>query len=214
MISTVIELFGNIAAVLAGIIFFKRLPVAYRLIAIQALIGLAVETGGAVLLRLVPNAFLYNFYLLANFSLYLFAGYFLSEKKSRVLFAVIAVLISGIWILENNIEIKNHFYSFTLLAYAVVFVVLYSRILYDKIYRSSGRIFSVPELWLCTGIIIFFGCSVPYFLYFNHMAGLTPDQKKLVKILVLDIPNNINYLFTAVAFFLEVRMQPKPSALL
>ena len=209
-----LELFANAFAGLIGLILFRRLPLAYRIILLQVLIGLTVEMISAGLFKNQPNVIFYNIYMLVDSFLLMYAGYLLTQKKSSFLFMITFLAVPMIWVCEYLIKAKHQFYSSTFVTYASALVVIYSRILYKKIYTSNDSIWKIPELWLSIGLIIFYGCTVPYFALFNFVMKLSKEQQGFLKLIVLDIPNNLRYLCTCLAFILVANYKIKKTSAL
>jgi hypothetical protein len=198
---TILDLGATLLALLTGLLLFKHLNTAFRIITLQTFVAFVVELTGATVFK-NNNHGMYNFYMLADCSLLMIAGYFLLEKKKAGLFISGFLIFLSIW----TYSIINHgityFAQLAFITYSLLLVIIYFIALYHGALNYKKALYKFPALYVCSGIILFYACIVPYFSTFSLQAKLSPGQIRFLHLLALDILDEIRYLFLAIGFFL------------
>ncbi len=193
----------KIIALLIGILYLKRFPLPFRLLVLQVLLALVVESYGFYLgyIKLQNNIWIFNYYLLFEaLLLSIISLSFIDNKLIKKLTPPVLTAISGIWfyeILTESIHIlANKFF----IAYGILLIILNISILFNKTF-SQESIFKSPVFWIAVSTIIYFSCVIPYKGMENYLIS---KFFKLADRLfdILQIANIIRYLFIALSFYL------------
>jgi hypothetical protein len=154
------------------------------------------------------NQWLFNYYLIIETGLLAIAGlqrsiparqkpltiYIVSGFAFFLLVWTMQVYASGIKILANRACIAEGIFL------ATMFFIL----LYRSALAFSGPMLANPDVWLCLGCIIYFGCGIPILGLLHY---LDKDDGTTVKKLfgIVRTLSNIRYFFTGISFVLLLR---------
>lgn len=206
-----INQFSEIIASCVGIYTFTRLDYFSKLIAVQVFIALIVELIGLQILKQKPsNVWLYNYYMLAEFSLLIIAAGLKSTIVSlkSIILLLLFFLCWGLEIYWNSIEI---FAVNTYVLGATILLVSFSIVLYRSV-QNRDPLFGQSKFWFAIGIILFYGCNIPFFAMHDYIKNYSnPAQINLLTFLMV-IFVHIRYLCMAIGFlivFREVKKKQK-----
>ncbi len=210
-----LQLSGEFIACIAAIYFFTTLSTGFRWLAIHAITAFLVELAGFIMRTHghTDNQWLFNCYLPGDCALQLLAAYYLATKIPRYLFIVgfLAFLIT--WAME--IYTKGVM-VFTVKAYiidSILQMLAYLFVQHKAAMDYRGRFARCPELWVCLGIITYYGCNIPFFSILGYLVVIKAYDVIKLLFVILEVLIHIRYLFVAVAFCLYCKIHHplKPS---
>jgi hypothetical protein len=192
-------------AVLVGFYFYKHLTKPWRLLLIQVIIAFTVELS-AYFIRMnhQPNGWLYNFYLVADFTLLMSVAYFLLQiKRFQFLFLgafLIFILVWGydVFYLFGITKFATHAYT----ASSILLIASYLYLLFYDTLRWQKPVYLSPVFWFCIAIIIFYGCNITYFYLMDTIIKTLTKSQNDFLLLVLKLLVAIRYLLIALSFYL------------
>lgn len=192
-------------ALLIGLIFFNYLNKAFRLIAVHASIAFTVEFFAYFFLkRHTNNSWLYNLFLIIDWSLLFFASYLLLNKKRYLfLFTCGFILFIGVWF-YNLISNKGlgTFFETAYQANCILLLTAYFFVLYETAMNSKRPIFKLAKFWICVSIVLFYGCTIFYFSFNSVELKYLSKSENHILLVFLDILSSFRYLLTAYSFYL------------
>ncbi len=149
------------------------------------------------------NHWVFNLNTLVETSLLSIAALsFLKTKadKNLVTFLYVLFVIAVLSLLS-----VNGWLVFSVPAYAAesfVVVAMYSLILYRYFGQNRPSKTGNSEIWICTGLLIYFAGNLPYFSLFNFFNAHYPALSKSFHAIITEILANVRYLLVAVGFWL------------
>lgn len=175
----------------------------YRIIVLSVLLGFAALIGGIVLQLAASgagNQWLFNFYIPAETAVLLYAGslVFRSSGAKAVLCIAFALFFAtwGWQVAQTGIGV---FANKAAMLESVFLVALYLFILYRHTILHDGPVYRSPVFWICCGIILFFGCNIPYIGVIHFLEQKKPVLNNRLYNLII-VLQNVRYLFIGIAF--------------
>ncbi len=202
-------------ALVIGISTLRKFNLFYKLVLLQIFVFAIVYIGGYAITYyqeehhlIKNNTWIYNLYFPIECALLTGAGLFYFKSKRVNFFAFITyALFSMTLFFQLNKNGINSLANFAVAIEALLLVTIYLFILYDKLKDSNFNWKVSPEFWLCIGIVLYFGCIVPYFSMINYLNATNPQLSFTLFVFINDVLSNIRYLLTAFAFWLFYRQQ-------
>ncbi|HTA82402.1 MAG TPA: hypothetical protein VK783_05710 [Bacteroidia bacterium] len=207
MIKILNEFTGVTIALLAGIYTFKYMNLLYRIFFFQSLsyllillLSYAVQSIPRMQHR---NEWLFNSYMPIETGLLTWCGYeFFRHRKEKIViwigYAIFLILllcelfIKGIW------EFSNHGY----IAESFLIVMVYLGIIYFLLTNQNKTWKHSPELWIALGLILYFGCTLPYLSLLKYLEVSYPKANIYLFRLITVGLANLRYLLLAYGFWL------------
>lgn len=194
----------QVIALIIGLYFSKRLNGLYLFFLLQLILAVVFEAYGFYINIVLGkyNLWLFNIYILLEISLLTLAYTVLSKNKITNIFTAISlVMLVVFWfysIYNNGIDtLANIFY----ISGCILLVVLYFHLLFTQVIFNSHKILKNPLFWVCSSVLIYFGCFIPYKGIENRMLSNDIDLAKRLFDINLAL-NIIRYSLVAVAFYL------------
>jgi hypothetical protein len=206
-IGDIITFLCELLPFITGMAILSSLPKPYRILLCQSTLVFCLDLYGFYLRKSsthTNNQWLYNYYQLADCGLLLLAGYYFDRNNTFRIFAIGGfITFLSFWlyaVYQNGIGI------FAVSAYNILSILLiaaYFWIFYRIAMNNHNQLLRLPELWLCLGIIAFYGCN----MFFFSIAGdlqkdLSREELGTITYLITTVLNNVRYLFTALSFYL------------
>lgn len=194
-----INQFSETLACGVGIYTFTKLDCFSKLIAFQVFIAFLIELIGLqIRIQHTSNVWLYNLYMLAEFSLLIIAAGLKSTKVSRksIILLLIFCVCWGVEIYWNSIEI---FAVNTYVLGATILLVSFSVVLYRSV-QNRDPLFRQSMFWFSIGIILFYGCNIPFFAMHNYIANYSNTVQMNLLTTLMIIFGHIRYLCMAIGF--------------
>lgn len=167
---------GIITTTLIGVVYYKRLPKAFKLVLCQVILALICESLAKYLIvshsYRYNNLWIFNIYLLGEIWLNGIAGRMLINNKT--IKKVIPFLLAGLtvlWSINIYVESMASFANWCFIATSIVLIFIYFAVLFDLALFKNQRIVNQPAFWLSLSILLFFGCDLPYFGLRNYLIG-------------------------------------------
>ena len=202
-----LQFIGEFLAFSFAIICFTKLNTSYRIVALQSCIAFVVEAFGywwKLDINRGSNKWLFNLYMIFDCGLILLAAYYFLKPKIPIKFFAALFLVFIVFWLNSAIQNKT-IDKFTIEAYVIdsVFsLASFLYILYTYALNEKGDLISMPVLWLCLGLIINYGCSIPYFSTYSIQGKMCSKEEMEFLNKIPTILNNIRYPLVALSFVL------------
>jgi len=196
----VMELVVLVTSVLC-IKIYDKLTLPYRLLSIQVICGLIIEVIGHIFInQRTLNTICYNFYTIVEFYLMYAAGVILLNKYKKVFWAI-SVLPLIVWFIHIwRLGIDN-FSNYSFILGGLLLVILFVLLLYQTT-KSVTILKYTPDFWICIGIIVYFGCNVPFFSLFAYFTSHGKEKLGSRLFILNDFLALTRYLCFGIAFLL------------
>ena len=158
-----------------GCFFYKKLTLPYKLFVIHSFIAFIVECTGHIMHAYKQNNTpIFNFYILINFWItaipaLLFLGK-IDKKELATLSAISLLVITNIF--SSGIY---KFANWGLLICSIYLCVVYFIILYNSAFNSMQQIHKHHLFWLCSGVVVYYGCNIPLMSSLNYTIKKMPS---------------------------------------
>lgn len=202
----------KVPAIVVGGYWFKRLSLPFRLIWLQVLLALCIESAGRYISINLHhyNTWLFNCYTLVGevWLLAWVAYLFLRQRSLRLIILPSMLVVTAIWQYGVYTEGINLQYSPFMLASFVFNIIIYLVILF---YHSLGkRLFMQnPVVWYSLSVIVFFAGALPYYGAFNYMREHHPELLKSLFGPIIWTLNFIRYPTASVVLYLASKQSDK-----
>lgn len=206
----------EVVAFFIGMIMYRKLNKAYKLIYLQVFISFLIECGGFAFEKVHPrhsNAWLYNLYLPIDCGMLLWAAHYFINEKIKIrpfIFIVGYSVFIAVWLF---CIIQSGWNEFAFIAVSVdgfLILIAYLLVLYSSIISNTNKLLTLSIFWTCLGIILYYGCSIPYFSMYQYLAKkLTAAEDRKLYYILLAL-NYIRYLSVTFSFYLHYK-QNKPN---
>ncbi len=94
------------------------------------------------------------------------------------------------------------FANLSYIAGSILIVGIYALLLYKGFRNSTDSWKKSPTIWICIGLLIYFGCCIPYLSMIHYLQVNYPKLNTFLYHLIIDQLSNIRYAFMAIAFWL------------
>lgn len=184
-----------------------RSSLPWKLAATQLCVAVLVEGVGAFSKsNPVFNTFMYNCYILAELLILGIAGlHWLKGRNARRCVLALMMAYVPVWIYNIAVYEKGSFANLAFIYGCIVLAITYFMLLYQSVIGRPERIYRLPLFWLCTGIIIYFGCSIPLFSLFHYFTSHGKEKLGVYLYSIIDILAIFRYGSTFYAFLLHDR---------
>ncbi|MFL5763610.1 MAG: hypothetical protein ACJ77K_06680 [Bacteroidia bacterium] len=96
----------------------------------------------------------------------------------------------------------NNFDGYVIVAQSISITTIYMQIMYRHFSTTGENGNKSPVIWVCSGLLIYFACCVPYFSLFNYLNDNYPKLSTLLYYIITGPLATIRYLCLARAFWL------------
>jgi hypothetical protein len=221
MVRIIDESFTLIFALGIGIYAFRSMNLFYRIFFYQLLAYILIYilshvTNIILLARNMPqdNQWVFNVSMPMEAGILTWAAYeYFKNTRGKIWIwigyaAFLVVLITeisikGIWIFSNH----------GCIAESALLLILYLLILYSHFTSQNSTWKRSPELWICLGIVLFYGGVVPYFSLMHYLQASYPKVNAFLYYFIIDGLATLRYVLLAVGFWF-VRRNALQTALL
>lgn len=205
------QLIGEFIACITALWFVSSFSAGFRLLALHAIMAFLVELCGYVLDKKMHtgNTWLFNSFLIVDCGIQLLAAYKFKIRIPGDVFIGLFIGFLAIWMMEVY---ANGIGVFTVKAYVVDSLLQLSAflfVLHGAAMKHTVRFIRCPELWACLGIVIFYGCNVPFFSMLHYLLIIKASDVVKTLFIILQGLIQIRYLFVAAAFFMCYRNYQK-----
>ncbi len=196
-----------------GVYTFKKLDLFYKVIFFQVVMAVAVYLSSYAITLYqrknglqLNNQWLFNVYVFLEAILLIVAGLIYFEKR-KVRLSIMVCLILFLLVFWYQILTmgSTHFANYALIAEGVILILIYFAILYTQFSVPSFSWRASPEFWLCIGLIVYFGCNVPFMSMIHYMNLHYPKLNELLFHFITDVLGNMRYFFVTISFWLFFR---------
>ena len=190
--------------------FQQQYPLHLRIFSI--LLGLTFLTEvfaawlGKFFFHLGNNNAIYNLFVLIEFSVYAFYYYLIIEVVwIKKLIRIFSIVFPFFWLWTVFFVLGINKWNSYVIISGAVFTVFFALGYYYQILKTKKDIvlFSHPEFWIATGMLVFYSCQIPYFGTLNYLI-----KKNLViarsLLSVLDVIDAAMYMLFIYAFICPI----------
>lgn len=210
MLQVVNEVISITAAVSMGLYAFRYMNRFFRLIFAQVVawaifyvsaygITIYQDSQGLPL----NNQWVMNAHLLVETVLLIVAAYLYFNNRAGRMMAICLLLVFALVVIiqlsQNGFAL---YWNYADVAACICLTALYSFLLYDFSLQRKTPWWASPEIFVCLGILIYAGCSVPYIALMHYLEREYPAANNMLFHLINDVLANFRYLLTAFAFWL------------
>jgi hypothetical protein len=212
---TPVYVYFMIVALIAAIISLYQKRTFPRIGAIVGFIiaSLAVELIGSEMANHgFRNTWVYNTYNFFEFSLLCYYFYHLLSFRSMKILVVTAYIIYVPFYFINFFYLQglHNVNTYTLLYCAfldIVFVIGYFWILFRL--PQSTRLMREPAFWICTGVLFYYTCSLPYSGLINYISAYS--SRKMIEIYSFINSMGIIFFYILLTIAFLCRIKPQKS---
>lgn len=199
-----LELFIEFVSFLIGIFSYNQLNTPYKLIVIQIFIAFIIELIGHILFLLnIQNVWLFNLYEIFEALILIFAAKKIFNHSNKYFYFLAIPIFFWFYSVFNNGF--NYFTSVAYVSFSIAILIVYLNLLFKSVLTYRGDLIKLPSLWLAIGIILFFGCNIPYFSMINYLyKNLNAEANKALQ-LILKILCDLRYILTAMSLIMASR---------
>lgn len=197
-------------ALITGLSIINRKKVLFRLAVYQVIIWSCFYVASFVIAYYqlrhnmpVDTQWLLNIHLIFETGILLFIS---RSFFSNQLFRWIPTGLFGIFLMvclfqEMNIGFRSYFHYADLSA-CIFLASVYMLGLFTLSWKSGPDQHFLPERLYCIGLLIYFGCSVPYVSLMGYLQNKWPEMNTILYHVISDIAANTRYAITGIAFLL------------
>jgi hypothetical protein len=208
LLEKIIESFGTVIAACIGIVCYRKMNVFYRILFIQLISWLILYVLSYVVTgyqknRNLPenNQWVFNIQILCETTLLLFAAnsYFEKQFAKRL---IMLCWILFLFFFAGQIA-YNGFYDLSVTSLtleSILMIIIYTLILFRCFYETFAVEIRSPEVWASIGLILYFGCNLPYFSLFNYLNNHYLNMSETLHRYITDGFSNIRYILLAIGF--------------
>jgi hypothetical protein len=203
-LSFLLSIIVKVAAIVVGIVYWKWLPLPYRIIMAQVFVGILAETAGKImnLLHYPSNQWVFNIYMLLETLLLSSAAYFfMNEDSMRRLAKYLLFFFIGFWPLCLYLYTFFQFFSAYYVSYSFFLILLYTYVLTNYALFTKKKLLGNPLFIICISVIMMFAGTIPYFGTLKHVVENDVDVALLFFYVIITI-NLIRYSLVTIAFYL------------
>lgn len=210
LVEIVIESFGAVVAGIVGFVTYRRLNSFYRSLFIQLLTWLILYLVSYVVTEYQRytratgnNHWVFNLNILFEtlFLLVAARNFFIGIFMKRVILIFVAVFIFVSMILH----LRGDFLTFNVPVYileSILVILIYTYLLFKCFYEIFTEETRRSEIWSSVGIILYFGCNLPYFSLFHFLNTHYINMSITLQDHITDVLSNIRYLLLAIGFWM------------
>lgn len=127
--------------------------------------------------------------------------YFTRQRQKNLIWIGFAIFFS-IYLIEIIIKginvLSNHGYT----AGSILILIIYLFILYSCFIEEYSNWKYSPDVWICLGIILYFGGSIPYFSLLSYLEKNALKTGLFLYQFIVEGLANLRYIMLAVGFWL------------
>lgn len=202
--SELIELLIEFCSLIIGVYCLNRLNDFFKVIVLQIIIAFGVEFIGRILFSLnIRNVWLFNLYEIVEAGLLLFAAKKIVNFDNRFLYLLLIPIFFWFYsVFKNGF---NYFTSVAYVSFSIAILIVYLNLLFKSVLTYRGDLVKLPTLWLAIGVILFFGCNIPYLSMLNYLCNNFNQEVNNTLHLILKTFCNLRYILMAISLIMTSR---------
>ncbi len=179
-------------------IFFYQL-LAYILIYILTFVVNLVQQSHNLAIN---NQWVFNLSMPLEAGFLTWAGYeYFKGLKGKIWIWIGYLVFLSVFISELTIKGVMVFSNHGYIAESILLLVLYLLIMYSHFTKHNSNWLRTPELWICFGIVLYFGGVVPYLSLINYLRDSYPKINAFLYYFIIDGLATFRYLLLALGFW-------------
>lgn len=199
-----INLLSEAFAFCVGAYTFTKLDLFSKLIAIQVFVAFLIELVGLqIRAQNSSNVWIYNCFMLVEFSI-LFIASSITLGKISFISLLILSLYWICWGVEIYINAIGNFAIRTYVIGAITLLISFSIVLYKSVQNRDSLLFQ-SRFWFSIGIILFFGCNIPFFSMHSYIRNTSNIAQVKMLINLMSFFAHIRYICMAIGFVIVFR---------
>ena len=180
------------------ILFFQAFS--YMLIYIVSFIVTALQSHYKTPLN---NQWVYNLSMpIETFFLTWAASAHFTEHRQKILIWIGFILFFSIYIVQIIIKGINVFSTQGYIAESILMLIIYLFILYSCFIEEYSNWKYSPGVWICFGIILYFGGSIPYLSLLSYLENNASKTGSFLYHFIVEGLANLRYIMLAIGFWL------------
>lgn len=211
------ESFGHVIALIAGGFAFTRMQTFHKLLYLQILLYALSYVSSYLVITYqrthqltLNNLWVLNSYSAIEAACLLLAFYTqLYQKREKQVLALLVLPYLVLLLYDWSAHSIYSFYSLSFYAECVLFVLIYSYLLYRIVHRHPTEWKTKPETWMVIGLMLYYAGTAPYMALFNLLNQSHTKLLYVLHLIVNDLLCNARYLLLALGFWLLYK-QNKP----
>ncbi len=155
----------------------------------------------------INNLALYNFFSVFEFVFYLFVlRQIIINQRIKKIILCCGVLYPIIAITDICFVTGIHAYHTVTYGFGAILIVIFCLYHFYELFRTPrfGRLIQQPAFWICSGLLLFYAGTLPYFIAINILTPFAnPHYDAILGMLnIINIVSNCLYYSTFVIAFL------------
>jgi hypothetical protein len=203
----VLDLFTALLASAIGLIVFRRLNLFYRLLLLQVIIYVVIDSIasaiGLISKNTYNNSWLYNVLIFIETSL-LFAAaqaYFKSDTSKKVLLlffgCFLIVFFADVFYLT---DFRNFAYH-AAITEGLFITGIYITLLYFQFMKKAHIFLTAPIILASVGMVLYFAGTIPDLCLVTYFQKIDPHLNQELFQNIVVVLGDVRYLFIALAFW-------------
>jgi len=197
-----------------GVACFRYFDLFYRLIFLQVCIAVIgyLASYWITAHQEVPNDLIvFNVYIVMECSILLYAGIIYTKNNTLKYWGVAGYVVFMAIFLAQRHKTKE-FANYAACFEGIVLASVYLKALYQQFTETGLRQKSIADRLLFLGLVLYFGCSVPYLGMIKYLQKPAPQLNKILYYAIFCVLMVFRYFLTAAGFFLHRRQRLAPIA--
>ena len=199
-----IDLSSTIIATSIGIMVLKKIRPFYKLLLLQVILYLIVDSIAA---NMKNNAWIYNLYMPIEVMLLLIAAkHHLIIHKSKLILKIIFGIYFMIFMMDILLftGLEKFAYHGAIIEGIIITGVFLTILYFHLIKRGSTKIDGALVL-SSIGIILYFGATIPDLALIFYLQKINPSLNQMLFRNIVVTLASIRYLFIAISFYIEAQ---------
>ncbi len=200
MTQFLIDIITTVLAFIIGIVMYKKMNLFYRLLFVQIIVYLLVQSAAFFISN--HNNWLFNLFIpIETLLLLASAYYYFNLKSARRLLILIFLTFMLVYLLDLFLWLGFNTFAFhAAIVEGIAISGVYLFIFYFQFHTNAPN--NWPLLFVCIGHVLYFMCSVPYLSILFYFQNKNPILNRELFVYIVLLLAQIRYLFLAIAFFL------------
>jgi len=167
-------------------------------------------------IRYGANQSLYSFFEVFEFAFYFFVLHYIIRSKRGGKIILFTAWLYPVIALANIFFVQGvHLNVFATYSYSlgVILIIAFCVYYFYELFRAPGYsgLLQLPSFWICSGLLIFYGCTLPLFVAANVLRDYSNAELRNLG-LVLSWANYVLYLSFAIACLCGIKFPKRIKA--
>lgn len=127
------------------------------------------------------------------------------EKPLKAVVVTTAVVFLTVVFYQMAITGMSMYFNTADVTECTIMTLVFGYLLFRTMTESRNSKYKTPVILACTGIVVYFACSVPLVALLHVIQQRDPKTNDFLFFVINDVVANLRYLFLALAFWLTQR---------